>query len=260
MSKVTRPDVSVVIPFLNAAPYLRQAVESVFRQTFKGWELLLVDGGSIDGSQHQARALSRRHPGRVRVLKGPRSSILRKRMLGAKRARAPLVALLDSDDQWQPDLLERRVAEYRRNFGSGAGLVFGPAIYWWEGPRAARRVALQPMVREGLYRPPSLLPEFLESGYIKTPNPTGSLMARQILLEASRYSSSVGLNMVEDIYLWSDVALRYPIYASARPLFWYRQRADSTSAQGKARGEFQDLRREHLRWLFGYVLKNKPVG
>lgn len=257
-----RPQVSVIIPFFNSARYLPQAVESVFRQTFKKWELLLVDGGSSDGSRHQALELARRNPDRVRVIRKKRTPPLgtfRQRILGAEHAQAPLVALLDSDDEWQPDFLERQMAAYRSAFGAKAGLVFCPAIYWWQDSASGRRAALQPTVPEGLYRPPSLLPDFLESGYIKTPNPSGSLMARKILLEAARYAGAAGRHMIEDIYLWSQVALRYPIYAGSRPLFWYRQHPDSTSAKCMAKGQFQSLRRRHLRWLFGVVLKNKLV-
>lgn len=255
----TRPQVSVIVPFLDAAPFLLQAARSVMRQTFKDWELVLVDGGSQDASREIALALARRHPGQVRVLRHAGEKplgIFPSRALGARHARAPLIALLDSDDELHPRLLETHLACYRRALGKKPGLVFCPSIHWWDGRSPARRMALQPAPPSGLHRPPSLLPHFLEGGYIKTPTTSGSLMARRLLLESA--SLRGGQHMVEDQYLWSFIALRYPIVVSARPLVWYRQRPDSTCARGLAAGRFAALRRRHLRWLLRQVRARRP--
>lgn len=257
------PRISVVIPFLDAAPYLLQAADSVFRQTLKNWELILVDGGSRDGSEELARTLARAHPKRVRVLrhKGRRPlGIFQSRLWGARRARAPLIALLDSDDELHPRLLERREAAYRRAFGAAPGLVFGPGIFWWDMSAAKPKLALQQTPRAGLHRAPELLADFLEAGYVKTPCTTGSLLARSIILKSERNANLGGRHMIEDQYLWSEVVLRYPVYVSRRPLFWYRQRADSTCALGMKRGEFKALRLRHHRWLLARVQGSGSVG
>jgi glycosyltransferase involved in cell wall biosynthesis len=63
-----QPRVSVVISFLDAEQFLPEAIESVFAQTFKKWELLLVDDGSSDSSSQIARRYSTEHPHTVRYL------------------------------------------------------------------------------------------------------------------------------------------------------------------------------------------------
>ena len=50
MSAASGPLVSVIMPFLNAAPFLEEAIESVRAQTYANWELQLCDDGSTDGS------------------------------------------------------------------------------------------------------------------------------------------------------------------------------------------------------------------
>ena len=58
--------VSVIIPFLNAEKFIREAIESVLRQSYDNWELLLIDDGSTDGSTEVALMYTERHPGKVR--------------------------------------------------------------------------------------------------------------------------------------------------------------------------------------------------
>ncbi len=112
------PLVSVVMACRNGLPFLREALDSLAGQTLASWELLLVDGGSTDGSAE----LAARYDPRVRVLSapdGPPPGEARNRAVA--QARAPLLAFLDADDLWRRDKLERQVALQR---SSSAVLVF----------------------------------------------------------------------------------------------------------------------------------------
>src|SRR5262245_33392805 len=105
--------VSVVTNFLNAAPYLRESIDSVIAQSHAGWELLLVDDGSDDGSTGIARRAAGRDPARCRFLEHPghqNRGASAARNLGIAHARGEFVAFLDADDVWLPDRLARSVA------------------------------------------------------------------------------------------------------------------------------------------------------
>jgi glycosyltransferase involved in cell wall biosynthesis len=67
-----QPLVSVIIIFWNAERFIAEAIESVFAQTYRAWELLLVDDGSSDGSMAIARRYAERDPQRVRYLEHPK--------------------------------------------------------------------------------------------------------------------------------------------------------------------------------------------
>ena len=94
-----RPRVSVVLIFLDAERFLREAIESVLAQTFSAWELLLVDDGSTDGSSEIARCYAAEHPGAIRYLTHPgreNRGMSASRNLGIGAAAGEFVAFIRS--------------------------------------------------------------------------------------------------------------------------------------------------------------------
>ena len=112
------PRVSVVMPAWNRVGSIRMAVESVLRQTFTDFELLVVDDGSTDGTMD---ALSDVTDPRLRCLANPRNmGASAARNTGIHAARGEWVAFQDSDDEWLPRKLELQMA---RLAGAGAEVV-----------------------------------------------------------------------------------------------------------------------------------------
>jgi glycosyltransferase involved in cell wall biosynthesis len=95
------PMVSVIIPTYNRGPFLRKALDSVLAQTFRGFELIVVDSRSTDDTP---RILDGFGDG-LTVLQSARGNPGAARNLGIRHSRAPLVAFLDSDDWWHPEKL-----------------------------------------------------------------------------------------------------------------------------------------------------------
>ena len=114
------PAVSVVIPAYNRAAQIRLAIDSVLRQSFSDFELLVVDDGSTDGTRDVVRGIA---DPRLRLIETPRNmGASAARNLGIAEARAPWVAFQDSDDEWLPLKLEKQMA---RLLAPGAGFVAG---------------------------------------------------------------------------------------------------------------------------------------
>jgi glycosyltransferase involved in cell wall biosynthesis len=106
--------VSVVIPVHNGEKYLAQAIESVLAQTYRDFELLIVDDGSTDGS----RAVMDRYArcdDRIRVLSQANRGVSVAGNLGFEKARGEWVARLDADDIFLPDKLQSQIAFIRRH-------------------------------------------------------------------------------------------------------------------------------------------------
>ncbi|MFM1920862.1 MAG: hypothetical protein RLZZ303_2496 [Candidatus Hydrogenedentota bacterium] len=111
MEDTAAPRVSIIMPAFNAASCIGESVASVQAQTFADWELIIIDDGSDDDTDSIALEFSR-HDSRIRVLPQEVNSGLpaRVRNRGFATARGSLIALLDSDDIWLPDKLEKQVA------------------------------------------------------------------------------------------------------------------------------------------------------
>ncbi len=103
--------VSVVIPAYNYARYLPQSIASVLAQTHPHFEIVVVDDGSTDETRTVVAA--ERDP-RVRYVWQENAGLSAARNTGIRESRFPLIAFLDADDQWEPELLATIVAQFAR--------------------------------------------------------------------------------------------------------------------------------------------------
>lgn len=97
--------VSVIIPVYNAAPYLRQCLDSVLNQTLREIEILCVDDGSTDASPEILREYAARDS-RMRLLTQPKFNAGAARNRGLDAARGRYLSFLDADDFFEPEMLK----------------------------------------------------------------------------------------------------------------------------------------------------------
>jgi teichuronic acid biosynthesis glycosyltransferase TuaG len=91
--------VSIIMPAKNAAKYITDSIDSVIKQDYKVWELLVVDDGSIDNTIGIVKSFSAKDP-RIKILKGSGKGVSSARNMGLKNARGKYIAFLDSDDTY----------------------------------------------------------------------------------------------------------------------------------------------------------------
>jgi len=97
------PEVSIVLSTYNRLPLLRSAVASVIAQTFRDWELIVVDDGSTDGTREYLEAIE---DPRVRPIWLEHGGVTWARNAGLQLAHGEWIAFHDSDDLWLPEKLE----------------------------------------------------------------------------------------------------------------------------------------------------------
>lgn len=105
--------VSIIMPSYNTANYIGVAIESVLKQTYKNWELLIVDDCSIDNTDE---VVEKYNDERITYLKNEKNSgaaVSRNRAL--KNANGKWIAFLDSDDLWCPTKLEEQIKFMEQN-------------------------------------------------------------------------------------------------------------------------------------------------
>ena len=97
--------ISVVMPTRNAYPFVKQAVLSILRQTYQHFELIVVDGGSEDGTLEYLQKAAEADR-RIRIVRQTRGNIGTARNLGIEHARYEWIAVMDADDIALPRRLE----------------------------------------------------------------------------------------------------------------------------------------------------------
>jgi len=98
------PEISVIIPVFNAAATVAETIESVLRQTFEDYEIIVVDDGSTDRTSQ----VLGRYQDRIQMVRRPNGGISTARNSGVGVSRGEYLAFLDGDDLWVPDFLSRK--------------------------------------------------------------------------------------------------------------------------------------------------------
>lgn len=133
LAKVMNPLFSVVIPLYNKADTIGRAINSVAAQTFRDYELIVVNDGSTDCSLDVVSEISKDIP--LRIVDQANGGVSSARNAGAAVAAGRFIALLDGDDVWFPSHLERMSQMISRHpevkfFGGGYEREAGKYIYY----------------------------------------------------------------------------------------------------------------------------------
>lgn len=121
-------EVSVVIPTYNRAGFLPDAIESILCQSFKDYEIIIVDDGSTDNTKQVLKP----YLDKIKYICKKNGGVSSARNRGIREANGRWIAFLDSDDYWKPEKLEQQLNFIKKNnlkiCFTGAGLNFGGEI------------------------------------------------------------------------------------------------------------------------------------
>jgi teichuronic acid biosynthesis glycosyltransferase TuaG len=112
--------VSVIMPAYNAAKFIAESINSVIAQTYSHWELIIVDDGSEDDLKSIVEKFAEKDS-RIKYVHQLNGKQGKARNTGIENSEGELVAFIDADDIWKPQLLEEQTALIT---GTGADLVF----------------------------------------------------------------------------------------------------------------------------------------
>ena len=98
---------SVIVPIYNKAPYVEKAIRSIFDQTFRDFDLIVVDDGSTDGSDKIVEKLiSENLKPIASLIRQPNQGVSTARNNGVAASSGEYICFLDADDWWEPTFLE----------------------------------------------------------------------------------------------------------------------------------------------------------
>jgi glycosyltransferase involved in cell wall biosynthesis len=217
----TPPAVSVIIPAYRVTEYIAETLDSVLAQTFTDYEIILVNDGCPD-----TPALERvLEPYRARIvyIKQANCGLAAARNTAIRASRAPLVALLDGDDAWEPDYLEHQIGMMRAD--PTIDILYPNAVIIGDTPHAGR------MLMD--FSPSEGEVTFAKLARLECVVTVSVVAKREVLERAGLFNPA--LRRVEDFELWLRVAAAGGRIAYHRkPLLRYRRRATSLSADSAA--------------------------
>ncbi len=106
------PTFSVIIPAYNAGDYIKDTLDSVFAQTYKNFEVIIIDDGSTDSTLEILQQVS---DSRLKLISQKNSGVSAARNKGIDAAKGKYIAFLDSDDIWKSSHLENALAYFEMN-------------------------------------------------------------------------------------------------------------------------------------------------
>jgi glycosyltransferase involved in cell wall biosynthesis len=217
------PLISVVIATYNRAPLLRETIESVCGQRFEDFEIILVDDGSTDETPKLAQSYGEK----IRYFRQENRGAAAARNFGFKQARAPWIAVQDSDDLSTPDhlaILYRYVENH-----PDCGMVFANGCYL-EGPEHNRQTIIPAARSRKLAAQGVLLRDLFEKSIVRL---------QAALISKAAFEAVGGMNdslvICHDLDLFLRLMLQFPVGYVDRIVFRYRKHQGNISGNEEIR-------------------------
>ena len=223
--------VSVIIPVYKVEKYIAATVKSVLAQTYKDFELIIVDDGSPDKSVEICQSFT---DPRIKIIRQENKGVAAARNTGIRHAKAEYIALLDADDLWLPNKLARHVEHLDNN--PKVGVSFSRSAFIDQADKPL-----------GIYQMSKLKDITILDLLCRTPIGNGSVaVIRKEVFEAIAFQDNLvdtteksyfdpdrQLHPSEDVECWLRMALQsnYQIEGIAEALTLYRVSSSGYSAQ-----------------------------
>ncbi|HEY3274477.1 MAG TPA: glycosyltransferase [Methanocella sp.] len=214
------PAVTVVIPLYNKRSYVGRALDSVLQQSFRNFEVIVVDDGSTDNGAEVVESYA---DPRIRLIRQENRGVSVARNNGVDRATADFITFLDADDEWMPGQLET-ISGLREKFPDAGLYATAYEICTPDGKkRSAHYYNVPEPPWEGI-----LADYFKTAARGDTPVSTSAVgIPKKIFQELGGFPP--GYWFGEDADLYGRIALKYPVAFSWHICSIYYQTTDSAS-------------------------------
>ncbi|MCX7013772.1 MAG: glycosyltransferase family A protein [Candidatus Sumerlaeota bacterium] len=220
------PAVSVVVPLYNKEAYIRRALTSIMAQTFKDFELIVVDDGSTDNGP---AAVAEYGDPRIRLIRQANSGPGAARNRGIEEARSDLVAFLDADDEWMPEFLATHVGALVENPDCDVSVCW----YLYDSDRRHFRDVVRTPAQT--YGPWRLSPAATDDELRHTLDMflCGSVCCRRRTVRAlGGFYSADRCSFGEDTFLWLALVMNCRVFRIDQALAHYHHECSGLAAGG----------------------------
>ncbi|MFC1951678.1 glycosyltransferase family 2 protein [Chloroflexota bacterium] len=206
--------VSVIVPTYNRAHMVIETVDLILNQTFKDFELIVVDNESTDNTEEVIKSYTDE---RIRYFKHQNNGVVAiNRNYGINKAQGQYIAFCDDDDLWIPEKLERQMLEFEKD--SQVGLICTNAINFDRHGEHGERIKAK--LKDSHFTFESLMRGNVIVG-------SSVLLKRQVVDDVGMIDESPEIFVAEDYELWLRVAKKYRIKYIDLPLIKCRIHTDA---------------------------------
>jgi len=203
---------SIIIPLYNKAPYICRAIDSVLQQSYRDFEIIVVNDGSTDEGE---KLVEEKYGNQVQLIHQANLGVSAARNKGITEAKGAYIAFLDADDYWHTDFL-RCMAKVIEQYPE-AGIL--GSTYLTEGELTNERIKY-PEIR--------ILGNYFQSATYNTWYTSSSTVIRQDFFKQHQ-GFKIHLNKGEDLDVWfRAIAFYGKGYYVNHPLMHYDQHASQT--------------------------------
>ncbi len=217
--------VSVIMPAYNSELYINEAINSVLDQTYKNWELIIIDDGSTDSTAEIVKKISSQDD-RIKYYWQENSGQAKARNFGLKQAKASFIAFIDSDDIWLPEMLQTSIWEFTND---DQDILFSNSYIFTDGKDNPRDLSLlsHSGIHSEKYEGISGLKRFFQQNRISM---DGAFGLKDAILNAGGFRDEAK-GKAEDYELWLNMlASGYVLRGIDKKLSLIRKHPGSTMA------------------------------
>ena len=209
------PEFTVIIPLHNKEKHIERAIESVLKQKYRNFELIIVDDGSTDSSTDKIK-----HYGNsIKIIVQKNTGVSSARNTGIKHANNEFIAFLDADDEWHCDFLTH-ISHMIKSFPHAG--IYCTNYYKKLGAQTALAC------KTTRNTDPCIVNYFSVAAYDSTPVSSSSVCIPKKIIERIGFFPE-NTKLYEDLYMWINISLEYELAFDNEPLATYHRDADDRS-------------------------------
>jgi len=245
------PFVSIITPVYNSEKYLPAFFDSILKQTFSGFEIIVVDDGSCDSSFEICREYAEKDE-RVKVFSQNNSGVSASRNRGLDEARGSWICFIDSDDYVLPVFLEKCLS----HASSEIDVIECYATFLNDG---AGEIYYTPFDSENVLLPGLAWKKRIAENFTKSKVLPRTVLYRRSVIEDNKIRFNCDYSIYEDV----DFVLRIAdfcrnVYVETEKLYCYRKHENSlTTSGGISEKQFSALL--FLQRFANFGIKNKDI-
>ncbi|HBG28282.1 MAG: hypothetical protein A2Y10_03210 [Planctomycetes bacterium GWF2_41_51] len=207
--------ISVIIPLYNKVRYIRRALDSVLKQTYKDFEIIVIDDGSSDAGPAIVKGY---RDNKVKLIRQRNAGPGAARNRGLAESKGSFVSFLDADDEWMPEFLEKCITALNNNPDCD---VAAAAYYLGTNRKDISTEFRRRGMNDGAWKLSNEISDSELKHSIYILHSSSTLCKKNIIEKYGGFYAKDNCKLGEDYYLWLQIMFNHNIFRILKPLWWF---------------------------------------